>query len=106
VFRSAECAVPSVRSTASGITCFVDLCGRVRNKSEPFAMNYVVCDVPVLDDYSPTLYVRFGDWLPCLEILVLALIFILRAFPLIFMRLKGKNAGKSSEKARQKNKNS
>lgn len=106
VFRSAECAVPSVRSTASGITCFVDLCGRVHNRSEPFAMNYIVCDVPVLDDYSPTLYVRFGDWLPCLEILVLALIFILRVFPLIFMRLKGKNAGNSSEKARQKNKNS
>lgn len=106
VFRSAECAVPSVRSTASGISCFVDLCGRVSRRSEPFAMNYTVCDVPVLESYAPTLYVRLGDWLPCLESLVLAMILIRRVFSLIFMRAREKNARNSSKKARQMNKNS
>ncbi len=75
VFRAVENGVPMARSTASGATCFVDSKGRVKGLSEFFQRNYVREEILVPENYVPTLYNRFGDWLPVLEIAAVAALF-------------------------------
>lgn len=62
VFRSVENRVPSVRATASGETVFVDPNGRVTASIAPFEENYLVSTIPLITDYKPTIYTRFGDY--------------------------------------------
>lgn len=61
VFRAVENRVPLVRSTASGQTCVVDPNGHVVAMADSSAETYLVADIPVLDDWSPTPYDRWGD---------------------------------------------
>lgn len=49
VFRSVENHIPSVRSTASGVTCIIDSCGRITERCDEFCEGYVVGTVPVLE---------------------------------------------------------
>lgn len=61
VFRAVENRVPLVRSTASGQTCMFDPNGRLVAMAPAFEETYLVCEVPVLTDLSPTPYRRWGD---------------------------------------------
>ncbi len=61
VFRAVENRVPLVRSTASGQTCFVDPDGRVTAMAPPSEPAYLAGRIPLVSDYSPTLYTRWGD---------------------------------------------
>lgn len=45
VFRSIENGIPMLRSANSGQTCFVDCYGAVKKMSEPFAENFLYCEV-------------------------------------------------------------
>ena len=78
VFRSSENAVPSVRSTASGVTCSIDSRGRVVSMVDCFEKKYLVADMDVQENYAPTFYNRFGDWLPILETAALVVLVVLR----------------------------
>lgn len=49
VFRSVENHVPSVRSTASGVTCIIDSCGRITERCDEFCGGYAVGTIPVLE---------------------------------------------------------
>lgn len=49
VFRSVENHVPSVRSTASGVTCIIDSCGRITARCDEFCESFVVGAIPVID---------------------------------------------------------
>jgi apolipoprotein N-acyltransferase len=62
VFRSVENRVPSARSTASGQTAIIDPNGKIVSMAEPFTETFVVGDIPVRADGTPTIYTRFGDW--------------------------------------------
>lgn len=78
ILRCVENAVPAVRSTASGETCFVTPNGAIYARAKPFALDYAIGDVPVLpDDMSFTLYTKYGDWLPkiCAAIYAVCIIF-------------------------------
>ncbi len=96
VFRSAENAVPSVRSTASGVTCSIDSRGRVVSMVDCFEKKFLVADIDVQENYCPTFYNRFGDWLPILETAVLVVLVVVRLARMIFGRsfLNLKNRGK------------
>lgn len=50
IFRSVECRVPSVRSSASGVTCFITSWGEVQKELEQFNEGFLICEVPVLLD--------------------------------------------------------
>ena len=41
VFRSAESRIPTIRSTASGVTCYVDSTGRVVEEANAFIKEQV-----------------------------------------------------------------
>lgn len=62
VFRSVENKVPSARSTASGETCIIDPNGRVVASIPAFEENYLIGEIPLINDYQPTIYTRFGDY--------------------------------------------
>ena len=79
VFRSVENGVPSARSTASGVTCFIDSKGRITNEVEQFCESTAFCNIEIPMQKHQTFYTRFGDWIPVLEIILLSVI-ILFAF--------------------------
>ena len=60
VFRSVENKVPSVRSSASGMTCIIDRFGRITEISEPFQENYVYGKIEFSNDLV-TVYSKIGD---------------------------------------------
>lgn len=76
VFRAVENGVYVVRCANTGISCFIDPCGRVvdRVKNEEgkdvFVSGFLTSEVVPL---SPdTIYTRYGDWFPWLCIIVSA----------------------------------
>ena len=64
VFRCAENRVSCARSTASGVTAFIDPFARVVSKTAPFEENFLACQVqiPCETQRKKTLYTLWGDW--------------------------------------------
>jgi len=61
VFRSIEHRRPLVRSTNTGISCFIDPVGRIRKTTNLFSTETLVDEMPKLE--TLTLYSVLGDWL-------------------------------------------
>jgi len=61
VFRCVENRVPAARSTASGQTSIIDVNGKIIAMSEPFQKNYLIGEIPVLQEKKNTFYTRCGD---------------------------------------------
>lgn len=79
-FRSVENKVPSVRSTASGQTCFIDKCGKIKSMLFPFEESYIVDTIDVEKNKKTTFYTRYGDFLPFLMIIALFFCFAFLLF--------------------------
>jgi len=70
VFRTVENRLPLVRCTNTGITCWVDSHGRVRqilrdNQGSVYGAGFMIADVPLLaegEKRPPTFYNAHGDW--------------------------------------------
>jgi apolipoprotein N-acyltransferase len=67
VFRAVENGVPVVRCTNTGITCWIDRHGIVRQILEVdgnnvYAANFLSCEVPLGQQRETTLYREYGDW--------------------------------------------
>ena len=78
VFRSAENHVPAVRSSGSGISCYITAWGKVgANQIKEFSAESAVYSVAVNE--KATVYTEFGDWLPVLELCILIWICISKA---------------------------
>ena len=87
VFRSVENDVPSARSTASGVTCFIDSKGRIINEVEQFTEDYAFNNIEIPMQKSSTMYTRFGDWLPIIEIILLCVIVLFTFFRYIIKKI-------------------
>ncbi|MBQ5490640.1 MAG: apolipoprotein N-acyltransferase [Treponema sp.] len=86
VFRSAENHVPSVRSTASGMTVHIDAAGSVVQCAVPFTASYIVFPLTVTESSSQTLYTKWGDWFAW-TVIVLTLILAFSELA-VFVHLK------------------
>ena len=62
VFRTVENRVPAVRATSSGQTVIIDPNGKILDMAEPFTQAYLICDLPLLNNDSQTLYTKYGDY--------------------------------------------
>jgi apolipoprotein N-acyltransferase len=63
LFRSVENRIPTVRSTASGLTVYIDAFGRLTDRRLPYyEAGYLLADVPIRP-FSPTPYQRSGEWI-------------------------------------------
>ena len=68
-FRAVENRRPVVRSTASGVTCYVDTTGRLRAELPCYQEGCLVVDVRLVSDSADdsgrlSVYTRFEDWFP------------------------------------------
>ena len=74
VFRAIENRVPVIRSTNTGLTCSIDLYGRIRKRYPRFQMGVLEDDV-LFPNEGKTFYTRHGDWLAWLGLVyVIAII--------------------------------
>jgi apolipoprotein N-acyltransferase len=84
VFRAVENRVYVVRCANTGISCFIDPCGRVvdrvkdENGRDIFVRGIVTGSVIPLE--SNTIYTRYGDWLVWLSIAFFIFILLLLSF--------------------------
>lgn len=94
VFRSVENRVPTVRSTASGETVIIDPNGRITSSIPSFEENYLVGEIPLIDDYKATLYTKFGDYAGVFFIILAFGILLFGGTKKIILLVKGKKYGK------------
>ena len=72
-FRAIENRRPLIRGTNSGITCLVDITGKVINPLEPFSQSFGIYDITIGQETSLTFYTKHPDFFAKL-ILALALL--------------------------------
>ncbi len=70
-FRSIENRITLVRSTNSGLTSVVDAYGRVIASLPMFRQDVLPVEIPIYRTATPTIYTRFGDYLPVGMLLLL-----------------------------------
>ena len=70
VFRSIENRRTTVRGTNSGMTCVIDVTGKIIDPMEPFKVGWHIYDVPVFtgESHGTTFYTRHIDWFAFLTI--------------------------------------
>ncbi|MDZ4742736.1 MAG: apolipoprotein N-acyltransferase [Verrucomicrobiota bacterium] len=75
VFRSIETRRPMIRATNTGMTCWIDPKGRIRDAFAPFVAGFQICVVDIYQNAPVTFYARHGDIFVvfCLLVLILAL---------------------------------
>ena len=88
VFRSVENGVPSVRSTASGVTCIINQNGKIEKAAPEFCQAYIIGKIPVIKDYEPTFYTKTGDIAGMLTTGVTAIILIMQTIIVIIKKIK------------------
>jgi len=64
VFRSVENRRTTVRGTNSGMTCLIDVTGKIIDPMEPFKAGWHIYDVPVYttESHGETFYTKHDDW--------------------------------------------
>lgn len=88
VFRSVENGVPSVRSTASGVTCIINPNGRIEKAAPEFCEAYVIGKIPVISDNEQTIYTRSGDLAGMAEAVLAAFILIIQTIVVIIKKIR------------------
>ena len=89
VFRSIENRVPTVRSTASGVTCIIGPNGKIEKAAPEFCEAYVIGRVPLLQTASgwkQTLFTRTGDVAGNVAALLSAILLIIHTIIVIIQR--------------------
>jgi len=76
MFRAVENRLPLVRSTASGLTTYVDEFGNIHGTLPYYEEAQMVTDVP-LHERGRTLYTLLGDWFAYTAFVIMALLIVL-----------------------------
>lgn len=83
-FRAIELRRPMVRATNTGVSCYIDTCGRIISKlSDPetgssFVEGTLPGEVKVPRSGHITLYARFGDWFALTLLGICVLVWLIR----------------------------
>ena len=93
VFRSVENRVPSVRSTASGVTCIISPNGKIEKMAPEFCEAYVIGKLPVLETseekgQGTTVFSKTGDLAGMSQALLALLILIIETFVVIIKKYR------------------
>lgn len=80
LFRAVENARPLLRTTTSGLTCYIDRNGRIKKTLPYYETGYYVVDVP-LPDKGFTFYTLAGDWFPWFLLAGIGVLFVLSFLP-------------------------
>ena len=91
VFRSIENRVPSVRSTASGVTCIISPNGKIEKAAPEFCEAYVIGRVPVLEEgrsWQKTLFTKIGDIAGVAAAVLSVIILIIQTIVVIIYKVR------------------
>ena len=88
VFRSVENGLPSVRSTASGVSCIINPYGQIEKTAPEFCQAFVIGKVPLIEGNNLTFFTRYGDWLGLAEALLASFILLMQTFIVIIKKIK------------------
>jgi len=77
VFRAVENRTPLLRSTASGLTCYVDRTGKLRGSLPYYEEAYMIAEVE-MPPGKTSLYTRWGDWFPFVMMGIVLAVTVLR----------------------------
>ena len=88
VFRSIENGVPTVRSTASGVSCIINSRGKIERTAPEFCQAFVLGDIEIIDDAESTVFTKYGDWMGQLQVLLAGFILIMQTFIVIIKTIK------------------
>jgi apolipoprotein N-acyltransferase len=86
LLRAVENARPLLRASASGLTGYFDVDGSLRASAPYYQESFLVVDLD-LRPGPPTLYARWGDWLPQAAAAALTLLGLLSLLPRVRRRL-------------------
>ena len=81
VMRCVENRVPAIRSANTGVTCYIDAQGRVREQLKRLVAGFKTMEVTLApDEMALTFYTRYGDWFGAISAVVtlIAVLFALR----------------------------
>ena len=87
VFRSVENGLPTVRSTASGVSCIINPNGKIEKEAPQFRPSYIIGKVPILNSTGTTLFTRIGDLAGQVEVLVFLIILIIQTIHVIIIKI-------------------
>ena len=87
VFRSVENHVPSVRSTASGVTCIISPNGKIVKAAPEFCEAYIIGEIPVMSENEQTFFTKTGDIAGKTEAGLAMLILIIQTIVVIINKL-------------------
>ena len=88
VFRSVENRVPSVRSTASGVTCIISPNGIIEKAAPQFCEAFVIGKVPVLEEGNLTLFTKTGEVAGQVAAALSAFILIMQTIIVIIKKIR------------------
>lgn len=95
VFRSIENRRTTVRGTNSGMTCLIDVTGKIIDPMEPFKAGWHIYDVPVYtsESHGQTFYTKYDDWFAFVTIYLSVFLLVLGALRgvLAFVRIRKKD---------------
>ena len=88
VFRSIENGVPSVRSTASGVSCIISPRGVIEKAAPEFCQAFVIGKVPLIGAEEKTIFTKTGDIAGMAEAALAALILIIQTIIVIIKKIR------------------
>ena len=88
VFRSVENGVPSVRSTASGVSCIISPTGKIEKTAPEFCEAFVIGWVPVIENEGLTIFTRYGDLEGLASLALAAIILIMQTILVIIKKIR------------------
>ncbi len=88
VFRSVENRVPSVRSTASGVSCVINSYGKIEKTAPQFCPAFVLGKVPLQSSEKLTFFTRSGDLAGQIESLLFLIILIIQSIRVIIIKIQ------------------
>ena len=90
VFRSVENGVPSVRSTASGVSCVINSYGKIEKTAPQFCSAFVIGKVPLQNTEKTTLFTKIGDVAGLVQTLLFAVILIIQTISVIIKKIQNR----------------
>ncbi|MBN2736985.1 MAG: apolipoprotein N-acyltransferase [Spirochaetales bacterium] len=90
LFRAVENNRPMLRSTVSGLTCYISETGQIMAQLPYYSEDFLVVDVPIQKYSNFSIYTLWGDWFPFACMIILAGLMIYTA--IMWFRRPKKNA--------------
>jgi len=85
ILRAVETRRPLVRAANTGLTCFVDRCGRVTQTAPLFTESMLTGNVNIQHNGAISFYTKYGDLIPIISLSVICILLITNVFGRVWL---------------------